>query len=64
MRTNSLFNLLAADAAALPAIGDGATIAGWTDRKACTVIYAEGDTIIVQRDNADRTDTNGMSDCQ
>jgi len=49
-----------------PKVGDGATILGWTDRHAATVIEVSksGKTVVAQRDTARRIDKNGMSDCQ
>ena len=67
MRTASLINnILGNETPAMPKVGDGATILGWTDRKACTVveISANGKRVVVQRDIATRTDSNGMSDAQ
>ncbi len=48
------------------AVGDGATILGWSDRHAATVIEvsANGKRIIIQEDTSTRTDSNGMSDAQ
>lgn len=45
-------------------IGDGVTLWCWTDRYAYTVTKRTPKTIVVQRDNAIRTDKNGMSECQ
>lgn len=64
MRTGSLMNLIAADAATLPEVGSGATLCFWTDRSACTVIHVSEKRIVVQTDKATRTDSNGMSDTQ
>lgn len=52
-----------------PKVGDGATTIHYSDRHACTVIAVEelkdgGWRVKVQRDNAERTDKNGMSDSQ
>lgn len=47
-----------------PEVGMGATILGYTDRNACTIISVEPKRITVQRDNAIRTDENGMSEIQ
>ena len=66
-QTGSLINHLTSSARdAAPAVGMGATILGWTDRYACTIVEvsASRKRVTVQRDNARRTDTNGMSDCQ
>lgn len=47
-------------------VGMGATVCGWSDRHAATVIgvSASGYKITVQRDKAVRTDANGMSEAQ
>lgn len=49
-----------------PEVGMGATVTMYTDRKAYTVIEVRhnGKMVVVRRDTATRTDTNGMSDCQ
>ncbi len=49
-----------------PKVGDGATILGWTDRHPATVVFVSenGKTIHLQEDDAKRTDSNGMSECQ
>jgi hypothetical protein len=49
-----------------PVVGMGATHLMYTDRQACTVIWVSksGKTIKVQEDHAERTDGNGMSECQ
>lgn len=51
-----------------PAPGMGATLTGYTDRKAATVVMVfkigKSLAVQVQQDKATRTDTNGMSDCQ
>ena len=52
------------------AVGVGATILSWSDRKACTIIEVvankAGEIIEfrAQSDKATRTDKNGMSDAQ
>ena len=47
-------------------VGDGATMAYYSDRKACTIVEIanNGSYIKVQRDKAIRIDNRGMSDCQ
>lgn len=54
--------------APLPKIGEGATILGWTDRHAGTVIevFSKGKSVYVkvQSDIAKRIDSNGMSENQ
>ena len=49
-----------------PAVGDGVSICYWSDRHAGTIIHVSpsGKRIVVQRDVAIRTDSNGMSDDQ
>lgn len=47
-----------------PAIGMGATILCWTDRRAATIVKVEADCIHVQEDKAKRVDKNGMSESQ
>ena len=62
----SLINLLAANAnnPTLPVVGMGATIIGYTDRNPATVIEVSARKIVVQMDDATRTDKNGMSESQ
>ena len=49
----------------LPEVGMGATLILWSDRHAYTVVEVKSPrTIIVQRDNAKRTDNLGMSESQ
>lgn len=50
--TGSLINHLMSGDSAAPKIGDGATILGWTDRHAGTVIYVCDLYISVQEDTA------------
>jgi hypothetical protein len=47
-------------------IGDGATMIGWTDREAYSIIAINPSrkTVTIQRDIATRSDTHGMSDAQ
>lgn len=47
-----------------PSIGMGATILGWTDRYAGTVIEVSQDRITIQEDHSTRTDKNGDSSDQ
>lgn len=67
MRTGSLFNNLYGESRQPePIIGMGATILGWSDRHAATVVEV-GKTkreVVIQRDHAKRTDTNGLSETQ
>jgi len=44
--------------------GDGATMLGWTDRHAATVVKVTRTQVHVRRDKATRTDTNGQSEVQ
>ena len=65
--TGSLVNHLDSRAvigAPEPVIGMGATLLGWTDRYPGTVIGWDGKILTVQKDNAVRTDSNGMSESQ
>ena len=68
MEHGSLNNMLMANSKPnkTPAVGDGATILGWTDRHPATVIEVSpsGKTIRIQEDDAERTDSNGMSEIQ
>jgi len=50
--------------AATPVIGMGATIQGYTDRHAATIVAVLGKVISVRRDIARRIDANGMSNAQ
>ncbi len=49
-----------------PEVGAGATITMYTDSHATTIVEVSksGKRILVQRDHAKRTDTNGMSESQ
>lgn len=63
--TGSLVNLLMSGSKdSTPTVGMGATILQWTDRTACTIVEVSKNRIVVQEDNAIRTDKNGMSDSQ
>lgn len=67
--TGSLVNhLLTHTVLSVPAVGDGATICGWSDRSPATVIEVieKGKSVVVkvQRDAYTRTDQNGMSESQ
>jgi len=66
MTTNSLINNIMGNSAIVPEVGMGATELCWTDRHAYTIIAVSksGRRITVQRDNAERTDDNGMSESQ
>tara|TARA_Y100001973_G_C5200596_1_gene337334 strand:+ start:2840 stop:3229 length:390 start_codon:yes stop_codon:yes gene_type:complete len=67
--TGSLVNhLMSCQKAALPEVGEAATILSHSDRAPGTVIEVfksgKSDFIVVQEDNYTRTDKNGMSECQ
>lgn len=63
--TGSVVNHFMATAKQIePAIGMGATICYWTDRRAATIVKVTRCQIHVQEDIARRVDTNGMSECQ
>lgn len=47
-----------------PKVGMGATLLGWTDRYAGTIIDVTGNIVTVQEDRAKRTNSKGMSDDQ
>ena len=67
MQTASLVNqIYSYSSNSMPTIGMGATILGWTDRHAATVVEVSksGRAVTVQKDKATRTDNLGMSDCQ
>lgn len=66
-QTASLTNHIlsrAVDRQPQPEVGMGATILMWTDRNPATIIAVEGNRITVQEDNAERADSNGMSEAQ
>lgn len=52
------------DSFKIPEVGTPATLKGYSDRYACTVIQANSRQILVQRDKATRTDDNGISESQ
>ena len=66
MQTGSLTNLLMSRSRqSNPEVGMGATEIMWTDRRAYTIVEVRNPkTIVVQEDNAKRTDNNGMSESQ
>lgn len=48
-----------------PVVGMGATICMWSDRRAATIVKVlTPTTIVIQQDEAIRSDTNGMSESQ
>jgi hypothetical protein len=64
-QTGSVMNhLMTTSAQVEPVVGMGATICCWTDRHAATIVKVTRCQIHVQKDNATRTDENGMSECQ
>lgn len=65
--TGSLVNhLMSGGGPGVPAVGvgDGATVLGWTDRHAATVIKVTPKTVTVREDTAIRTDARGMTEWQ
>lgn len=63
--TGSLCNLLMSGSRDLvPEVGMGATILGWTDRRAATIVEVGNKRVGIREDIAIRTDKNGMSDSQ
>lgn len=63
--TGSLMNhLMSRVAEVTPIVGMGATILYWSDRKAGTIIEVSEKHFVLQLDNAERSDKNGMSDSQ
>jgi hypothetical protein len=66
-QTGSLINhIMSGGRDAQPEVGMGATILGWTDRHAATVVGVSksGKSIQIVQDIATRVDGNGMSDSQ
>jgi hypothetical protein len=49
-----------------PEVGMGATVVMWSDRYAATIVEVSKDkkSVVIQEDNADRTDNRGMCDSQ
>lgn len=68
MAYGSLNNLLlsGSNGAPVPVVGMGATILGWTDRYAATIVEVSKTKhrVGVKRDKVKRLDNNGMSDSQ
>lgn len=63
--TGSLVNhVMTSSMHAEPKVGDGATLCGWSDRYAGTIIAVSETEIQVREDRAIRTDNNGLSECQ
>ncbi len=66
-QTGSLINHIASGSRmATPEVGMGATILGWSDRRACTIteVSKSGKRVGIVEDIATRIDNNGMSDAQ
>jgi hypothetical protein len=66
-QTGSLINhIVSGCRMAAPEVGMGATILGWTDRRACTIteVSKSGKRVGIVEDIATRIDKNGMSDSQ
>jgi hypothetical protein len=65
-QTGSLVNYLMSGEVAKPKVGDGATILCWTDRHAATIVEVSvsGKRVGVVEDEANRVDTNGLSESQ
>jgi len=66
-QTGSLINHLYSRSKDItPEVGMGATLCGWSDRHACTIVWVSksGKKIGVQGDKAIRVDNLGMSDSQ
>lgn len=68
MAFGSLNNLLlsGSNGAPVPVVGMGATILGWSDRYACTIVEVSKNKRVVgiKRDKVKRLDNNGQSDSQ
>ena len=64
--TGSLVNYLMGNNKTLPIVGEGATVLMHSDRHACEVLAVSDDceTVCVADYIPERTDTNGMSECQ
>lgn len=63
--TNSLINHCMSTAKSeTPAVGMGATILMWSDRRAGTIIACSDSEFTVQADNVRRADKNGISENQ
>ena len=64
--TGSLMNHMMSSSSRQPKVGEGATILGWTDRKAYEVISVskDGKEVVLQRYSPRRADDRGMTDAQ
>lgn len=65
-QTGSFINMLMSNNSTVPEVGKGATVLLWTYRHAYEVIEVSEDKkrVVVQKYNAKRIDSNGMSDSQ
>ena len=64
--TGSLMNHMMSNSSRQPKVGEGATVLGWTDRKAYEVISVskDGKEVVLQRYSPRRADDRGMTDAQ
>ena len=64
--TGSLMNHMMSNSSKQPKVGEGATVLGWTDRKAYEVISVSKDCkeVVLQRYSPRRADDRGMTDAQ
>ena len=64
--TGSLMNHMMSSSSRQPKVGEGATLLGWTDRKAYEVISVskDGKEVVLQRYSPRRADDRGMTDAQ
>ena len=64
--TGSLMNHMMSSSSRQPKVGEGATVLGWTDRKAYEVISVskDGKEVVLQRYSPRRADDRGMTDAQ
>jgi hypothetical protein len=61
----SIVNMAMSRSGIKPEVGMGATKLLYSDRHACTIVQViDDDTVMVQEDQAHRTDTRGMSEAQ
>ena len=60
----SFYNYLMGNNDTLPEVGKGGTILMYSDRHAFEVLEINGDEILIDEYIAERTDDNGMSECQ
>ena len=64
--TGSLINNILSQTTAIPEVGMGATLLGWSDRYPATIVEVapNGKKVGIQEDDFKRTDNNGMSEMQ